>query len=61
MLSGGLKFFEQLVRTKNPPLERVFNFSREDRIRTCDHMTPSHVRYRAALLPAQYPLTGMQM
>jgi hypothetical protein len=27
------------------------SFSREDRIRTCDHMTPSHVRYRAALLP----------
>ena len=23
-------------------------FCRDDRIRTCDHMTPSHVRYRAA-------------
>ena len=29
-------------------------FCREDRIRTCDHMTPSHVRYRAALLPELY-------
>ena len=28
-----------------------FHHCREDRIRTCDHMTPSHVRYRAALLP----------
>ena len=25
-----------------------FLFCRDDRIRTCDHMTPSHVRYRAA-------------
>ncbi len=30
------------------------NKCREDRIRTCDHMTPSHVRYRAALLPEEF-------
>lgn len=26
-------------------------FSREDRIRTCDHLVPNQVRYRPALLP----------
>ncbi len=37
------------------PLSALFlrsHFSRDDWIRTSDHMTPSHVRYRAALRPA---------
>ena len=32
--------------------------SREDRIRTCDPLVPNQVRYRPALLPGAYILSG---
>ena len=42
---------EHLAITKNPPfIEWILN-GRDDRIRTCDPLVPSEVRYQAALHP----------
>ena len=42
---------KHLAITKNPPfIEWILN-GRDDRIRTCDPLVPSEVRYQAALHP----------
>src|ERR1700722_18429870 len=51
----GLKYESESSRRSSLCFFRS-QFSREDRIRTCDHKTPSLVRYRAALLPDYYKI-----
>ncbi len=39
------------IKIKAPLFSEAFFICRDDKIRTCDHQTPSLVRYRTALRP----------
>ena len=50
----GINLIQKRIKSRknrNPLQERVSNYGRDDRIRTCDPHVPNVVRYRAALHP----------